>query len=48
MNRIVLSHAYPANPSTAWYPFIATEMGKAGFDVSFHNYPSQTYLSGKK
>jgi uncharacterized protein len=39
MNRIVLSPAYPANPGTAWYPFIATEMGKAGFDVIIPQLP---------
>jgi uncharacterized protein len=39
MNRIVLSPAYPANPGTAWYPFIETEMGKAGFDVIIPQLP---------
>ena len=48
MNRIVLSHAYPANPQTAWYPFIATEMGNAGFDVLIPQLPDPDLAEWQK
>jgi uncharacterized protein len=39
LNRIVLSHGYPGDSATAWYPFIEVEMKKMGFEVAIPNLP---------
>ena len=33
IKKVVLAHAYPANPETAWYPHFKAEMERAGIKV---------------
>ncbi|MBD2768202.1 alpha/beta hydrolase [Hymenobacter sp. BT664] len=39
MNRVVLSHACPATPETAWYPYIRQKLTQKGFEMEIPQLP---------
>ncbi|OYQ32993.1 hypothetical protein CHU92_13810 [Flavobacterium cyanobacteriorum] len=37
--RVIIAHAYPADSSTAWYPYIADNLKKQNCEVLIPNFP---------